>query len=299
MKRKILNDEFIGRLETLTFHMSAPMRGFFGGNHRTNTYGSTVEFADFREYVLGDDIRHIDWNLFSRFEKHYIKLFVDERQMWTQILIDCSASMAKIDFSKATFALKAAAAIGYITIHNMDRVSLRLIKGESLEDIDDVITGKDAFYRAISTLEMTEFKGFADIENSVMNGLNIGNNDGLTVIISDFLTENNWKKAVDYLVFKKRQVLLIQILSDDELNPQYTGRLRLVDSEAKNPLDESNMRLKITRSDLKAYEQALKDHQEDMKAFCTARGAHFITVSSKDSVERLVFDKLAQVGTVK
>ena len=69
MKRKILNDEFIGRLETLTFHMSAPMRGFFGGNHRTNTYGSTVEFADFREYVLGDDIRHIDWNLYSRFEK--------------------------------------------------------------------------------------------------------------------------------------------------------------------------------------------------------------------------------------
>jgi uncharacterized protein (DUF58 family) len=299
MKRKILNDEFIGRLETLTFHMSAPMRGFFGGNHRTNTYGSTVEFADFREYVLGDDIRHIDWNLFSRFEKHYIKLFVDERQMWTQILIDCSASMAKIDFSKATFALKAAAAIGYITIHNMDRVSLRLIKGETLEDIDDVITGKDAFYRAISTLEMTEFKGFADIEKSVMNGLNIGNNDGLTVIISDYLTENNWKKAVDYLVFKKRQVLLIQILSDDELNPQYTGRLRLVDSEAKDPLDESNMRLKITRSDLKAYEQALKDHQEDLKAFATSRGAHFITVSSKDSVERLVFDKLAQVGTVK
>jgi uncharacterized protein (DUF58 family) len=299
MKRKILNDEFIGRLETLTFHMSAPMRGFFGGNHRTNTYGSTVEFADFREYVLGDDIRHIDWNLFSRFEKHYIKLFVDERQMWTQILIDCSASMAKIDFSKATFALKAAAAIGYITIHNMDRVSMRLIKGETLEDIDGVITGKDAFYRAITSLEETEFKGFADIEKSVMNGLNIGSNDGLTVIISDFLTDNNWKKAVDYLVFKKRQVLLIQILSEDELNPQYTGRLRLVDSEAKDPLDESNMRLKITRSDIKAYEQALHDYQEDIKSFCTSRGAHFVSVSSKDSVERLVFDKLAQVGTVK
>ena len=299
MKRKILNDEFIGRLETLTFHMSAPMRGFFGGNHRTNTYGSTVEFADFREYVLGDDIRHIDWNLFSRFEKHYIKLFVDERQMWTQILIDCSASMAKIDFSKATFALKAAAAIGYITIHNMDRVSMRLIKGETLEDIDGVITGKDAFYRAITSLEETEFKGFADIEKSVMNGLNIGSNDGLTVIISDFLTDNNWKKAVDYLVFKKRQVLLIQILSEDELNPQYTGRLRLVDSEAKDPLDESNMRLKITRSDIKAYDQALRDYQEDIKSFCTSRGAHFVSVSSKDSVERLVFNKLAQVGTVK
>ncbi|MFA7417813.1 MAG: DUF58 domain-containing protein [Acholeplasma sp.] len=299
MKRKILNDEFIGRLETLTFHMSAPMRGFFGGNHRTNTYGSTVEFADFREYVLGDDIRHIDWNLYSRFEKHYIKLFVDERQMCTQIFIDCSASMAKIDFSKAAYALKAAAAIGYISVHNMDRVSLRLIKGENLEEIDGTITGKTAFYRAISKLEDTTFKGYADIEKAVMNGLNIGSNDGLTVIISDFLTENNWKKAVDYLIYQKRQVLLLQVLSEDELNPHYSGRIRLVDSEAKDPLDERNLRMKITKSDFKAYHQALSDYQAEIKKFCNARGAHFVSVSSKDTVERLVFEKLAQVGTVK
>jgi uncharacterized protein (DUF58 family) len=299
MKRKILNDDFMGRLETLTYHMSTQMRGFFGGNHRTNTYGATVEFADFREYVLGDDIRHIDWNLYSRFEKHYIKLFVDERQMCTHIFIDCSTSMAKIDFSKAIYALRSAAAIGYISVHNMDRVSIRLIKGENLEEIDGTITGKNAFYNAISKLETTEFNGYADIEKAVMNGLNIGSNDGLTVIISDFLTDNNWKKAVDYLIYQKRQVLLLQVLSEDELNPHYSGRTRLVDSEAKDPLDERNLRIKITKSDFKAYQQALNDYQQEIKNFCNARGAHFITVSSKDSVERLIFDKLAQVGTVK
>ena len=83
-----------------------------------------------------------------------------------KFFIDCSASMAKIDFSKAAYALKAAAAIGYISVHNMDRVSLRLIKGENLEEIDGTITGKTAFYRAISKLEDTTFKGYADIEKS-------------------------------------------------------------------------------------------------------------------------------------
>jgi hypothetical protein len=181
----------------------------------------------------------------------------------------------------------------------MDRVSLRLIKGENLEEIDGTITGKTAFYRAISKLEDTTFKGYADIEKAVMNGLNIGSNDGLTVIISDFLTENNWKKAVDYLIYQKRQVLLLQVLSEDELNPHYSGRIRLVDSEAKDPLDERNLRMKITKSDFKAYHQALSDYQAEIKKFCNARGAHFVSVSSKDTVERLVFEKLAQVGTVK
>ena len=299
MGRSILDDKFIKHLETLTYHMGVPMQGFFGGNHKTKSYGSTVEFADFREYVLGDDLRHIDWNLYSRFEKHYIKLFVDERQMCTQVFIDASASMAKIDYTKATFALKSAAAIGYIAIHNMDRVSFRLIKGESAEEIGGTLTGKDAFFRAVNELENTEFKGFSDIEKAVTNSLNIGSNDGLTVIISDFLTDNNWKKAVDYLIYKKRQVLLIQVLSQDELNPLYNGRMRLIDSESISPIDERNLKMKITKSDYKAYQQALKDYKEDIKKFCASRGAYFISVASDEPVERLIFDKLAQVGTVK
>ena len=78
MGKRIISDEFISHLDSLVQNMKKPMQGFFGGNHRTTTYGSTVEFADYREYVLGDDLRRIDWNLYSRFEKHYIKLFVDE-----------------------------------------------------------------------------------------------------------------------------------------------------------------------------------------------------------------------------
>ena len=91
MKSTYLNDRFFSRLETLSLNLKSNLTGYFGGKHLVNTYGQTVEFADFREYQLGDDIRRIDWNLYSRFEKYFLKLFTDERQMQVQIFIDVSA----------------------------------------------------------------------------------------------------------------------------------------------------------------------------------------------------------------
>ena len=103
MKGSYLNDAFFSRLETLTLELRANLGGFFGGKHLVRTYGQTVEFADYREYMLGDDIRRIDWNLYSRFEKFFLKLFTDERQMHTQIFMDCSASMGKDMPGKANY----------------------------------------------------------------------------------------------------------------------------------------------------------------------------------------------------
>lgn len=299
MKRKILNDEFISQLETLTLHMGIPMRGFFGGNHRTKSYGQTVEFADFREYVLGDDLRHIDWNLYSRFEKHFIKLFVDERQMHTQIYIDCSSSMAKVDSEKSDFSLRIAAALGYLSIHGMDRLSFAMIRGDYAEDLNGTITGKDAFFRSIPMLEEAIFDGEVNIEKAITGSLSVGKDDGLTVIISDFLTDSNWKKAVDYLIYRKRQVMLIQVLSPEEINPLYSGRIRLVDSESTSPIDEKNMKLKITKGHIKAYQMALQDLKNDIKDFCNARGVHYLSAVSNERAERFVFNRLAQIGTVK
>ena len=90
MKESFLNDQFFSRLETLSLNLRSNLAGYFGGQHLVTTYGQTVEFADFREYQLGDDIRRIDWNLYSRFEKYFLKLFTDERQMQVQIFLDCS-----------------------------------------------------------------------------------------------------------------------------------------------------------------------------------------------------------------
>jgi len=296
MKGSILNDAFFSRLETLSLELRPNLGGFFGGKHKVSTYGQTVEFADYREYMLGDDIRRIDWNLYSRFEKFFLKLFTDERQMHTQIFIDCSASMGKDMPEKAGYTIATAAALGYLSVHNMDKVSFKLIKGDKAEDSFGTIVGKRAFFDAITTLEEMEFEGDTDLYKAVTSCPNMGTNDGLTVIISDFFTESNWKKMVDYLCYKKKQVLLLQVMTPDEIDPSYMGRVNLIDSESGGMEDPRNMRIKINRSNQLAYEQALHDFQSEIRSFCASREADFITVSTEQPLERMLFQELLKVG---
>lgn len=297
MSKRILDDQFIHRLENLTFQTQKPMRGFFGGNHKTTSYGQTVEFADFRDYVLGDDLRHIDWNLYSRFEKHFVKLFVDERQMHTKIFLDCSASLKKIDDQKANLMLKIAASIGYLTVHNMDRLSFYAMHENQAKNVVGLITSKPGFYRSIQPLESLSFKGSVDIE-ACIRSVKVSSNDGLTILISDFLTDSNWKKAVDYLLYQKREVLLIQILSKEDIQPKFSGRMRLMDVESTDLLDSRNLRMNITKGHLQAYQAALKDYLDDMKTFTNKRGVHLIQTTSDEAVEKVVFKELLKVGTV-
>ncbi|MBR2421091.1 MAG: DUF58 domain-containing protein [Oscillospiraceae bacterium] len=296
MKGSILNDGFFSRLETLALELRPDLAGFFGGKHLVRTYGQTVEFADYREYQLGDDIRRIDWNLYSRFEKYFLKLFTDERQMHTQVFIDCSASMGKDNPEKSEYAIAIAAALGYLSVHNMDKVSFKLIKGEKSEDPFGTIVGKRAFFNAISTLEELEFEGETDLREAVVNTPNTGSNDGLTVIISDFFTDSEWRKAVDYLCYKKRQVLLIQLVTPEEVDPSYTGRVHLVDIESETLEDERNMKLKIDRASQVAYEQAMEEIRQELSSFCTSRGADYITICTDQPVEKVLFKELLKVG---
>lgn len=299
MKSAYLNDEFFSRLETLALNLRADLNGYFGGKHFVRSYGQTVEFADYREYQLGDDIRRIDWNLFSRFEKYFIRLFTDERQMDVQIFLDCSASMGKENRTKAEYAVSVAAALGFLSVHNMDKVSFKLIKEDAVEDPFGTIIGKNSFFRAISLLENLNFSDDADISQAVSSCANTGANNGLSVIISDFLTRKDWKKAVDYLTYKKRQVLAIQLLSPEEEEPTYSGRVSLIDVESGDLADPRNMKLRITRSLQLAYQEALKDMKADIKSFCASRGADFISVTTDKPVERMLFGELLKAGIME
>ena len=296
MKGSYLNDAFFSRLETLALELRANLGGFFGGKHLVRTYGQTVEFADYREYMLGDDIRRIDWNLYSRFEKFFLKLFTDERQMHTQIFIDCSASMGKDMPEKANYTIGVAAALGYLSVHNMDKVSFRFVRGNDAENKFGTIVGKRAFFDAISSFDSIDFDGESDIYKAVTGCPNLGTNDGLTVIISDFFTDSDWRKAVDFLCFKKKQVLLIQVLTPDEIEPAYDGRINLIDSEAEGMEDLKNLKLKINRSNHLAYAEALADMKEELRSFCASRGADFISVSTDHPLEKMLFKELLKVG---
>jgi uncharacterized protein (DUF58 family) len=299
MKRRILDGDFLDRLDAAALCLKTSMTGYFGGTRKARSYGNTVEFADFREYFPGDDIRRIDWNVFARFEKYFIKLFTDERQMQNHILIDCSASMACGSPEKAEAALKIAAAFGYLSVSSMDRVSYKLLKGNKAEELPFNITSKDSFYRAAQLLESTEFEGDTDLEKSVVNIEKPGYDDGLTIIISDFFTESDWKKMVDFLVYKRREVLMIQVLSPDELYPDFDGRVHLMDAEAMGFDDAKNMKMIVSKKAMQAYQQALDEYEQELIDFCASRGVTFFTVCSDEPIEKIIFGKGYETEVIK
>lgn len=296
MKYSYLNDKFFSRLETLAFNLKSSLLGYFGGKHLVSKYGQTVEFADFREYQLGDDIRRIDWNLFSRFEKYFIKLFTDERQMHVQIFLDCSGSMGKDNPQKAAYAVAAAAAIGFLAVHNMDKVSFHLMHGDKSENPFGTIVGKTAFFRAIGELENTVFDGETNIEKAVTSCPDTTTGNGLSVIVTDLLTDSDWKKAVDYLNYKKRQILIMQILTRDEVQPIFDGRVNLIDCESADISDGKNMKLRITRSQQMAYQEALEGFYAEIKDFCSRRGVDCISITTDVPIEKVLFGELLKVG---
>lgn len=296
MRIPYLNDAFFSRLEAMSLHLQSNLNGYFGGKHLVKTYGQTVEFADFREYQLGDDIRRIDWNLYSRFEKYFLRLFTDERQMQVQIFLDCSGSMGKENKQKGNYAIGTAAALGFLAVQSMDRLTFHFMKEQICENPFGKIVGKNAFFRAIGSFEDILFDGDTDLEFCITHCPDTGENNGLSVIISDFFTDNDWKKAVDYLLYKRRQVLLIQILSPDEIEPDYDGRVHLMDSEAVMADDLKNMKLRVTRGMLNAYEEAITDFRADIKSFCSKRGVGYFSVSSGTPIEKVLFGELMKGG---
>jgi len=291
-----LNDEFFSRLEALSFNLKSYLSGYFGGKHLVKSYGQTVEFADYREYQLGDDIRRIDWNLYSRFEKFFIKLFTDERQMKVQIFLDTSASMGKDNPQKAAYAIACAAGIGYLAIHNMDKVSFNIMKENVCENVNGTIIGKNQFFKAVKTLEDLKFENEVDLEKCILNCNDDGTANGIAVIISDFMTDTDWKKAVDFLKYKKRQVLLLQVLTPEEEDPSYIGRVNLIDSESIDVADTKNMRVRINSVMRQAYAEALADFKKDISEFCKKRDVDYITVNTGTPVESVLFKEMLKVG---
>ena len=296
--KQIIDGGFIAMLESRDLHIQNPMNGMFGGNRRSRAYGSSAEFADFREYAPGDDLRRIDWNLYARFEKLYLKLFVDERQLHHKIYIDASASMDWGEPNKGHMALKIAAAIGFLSVQAMDRVSFYAIHEDACEDLCQTVIGREALYNAANLLNTLDFYGDGDMGAAFSTLENPGRGDGISIIISDFLTDSDWKSAVDKLLYHNREVWLIQILSRDEITPDISGKVLMLDAESYDEDDSRNYRSEVTRSSIKAYEEAFLYHQKQLKHFCAARNVGFITLCSDESIERMLFQKATEVGLI-
>ena len=286
-----ITEELLSQIENLQMLLKNNVAGMFGGNHKSRTYGSSCEFADYRDYVDGDDTTKLDWNAYARFDKLYLKLFLDERQMHTRIYIDASRSMEYGDPKKAERALLYAAVIAYLSVCEMDKVSIYVIKGKAVHEIIRGMVGKEAFLSSIHLLEEITFDGDSFISEAIVPE-QVGYGDGLSVIISDFLTENDYEAAIDHLISKRRDVFCLQLLSLSEISPQARGKVHFFDSENASLF----YRKDIDREIAKAYKRALEYATGRIRDYCLARGADYLLVSAEDKPQDVLFEKLVNMG---
>lgn len=294
MNDSVINEALLEEIELLELLVKNNTAGMFGGNHQSKTFGSSCEFADYRDYLPGDDITKIDWNAYARFETLYYKLFSDERQMHTRIYLDASRSMAYGEGGKAEAALRFAAAFAYLSVKENDRVSLYAVRNREVEEIAVNLVGRDAFLSNISKLNAVAFEGDSYLSEAILP-TRVGYGDGTSILISDFLTENNYEDAIDYLVEKKRDVLCVQILSKEELNPKLRGKVHLFDSENADKV----YRKHVDREIVRAYKMALEFATARIRDYCKCRGAEYFLASAEDSVSKTFLEKFVDVGVVK
>lgn len=294
MSSLVLNEEVLSQIELLQTLIKNNVAGRFGGNHQSKTYGSSCDFADYRDYIPGDDITKIDWNAFARFEKLYIKLYLDERQVHTRIYIDASRSMAFGKGKKDEQAIKIAAAIAYLSICEMDKVSIYIIRNSQVEEVMVNMLGRDAYFNNIGKLNDIVFEGESNISEAILP-TTVGYGDGLSIIISDFLMDSDYETAIDHLCSKKRDVFCVQVLSKEELNPKARGKMHFYDSEDSDKFYRRN----INREIIRAYKLALEYATGRIRDYCLARGAQYMLVSSSDPLLDIFYDKMINLGVLK
>lgn len=287
-----LNDEFFSTLDRYSYQLKKDINGFFDGSHLTNKHGQSIDFADFREYSLGDDIKRIDWNLYARFEKYFIKLYNDQKQANIRIYLDCSASMGYKDKYKGKYSIALASALGYLAITNQDNITFHLINKKGITSKVEKITNKKAFFKEVKKLNEINFSGNSDISNSIINDKqqNILKKPDLVIIISDFLLDN-YKKAIEYFKFQNSEVILIQVLSKQEVEPQYIGRYNFIDSEDES-IENNNFKININKSTYKAYKKAIEEIKEEIKLTCSKLSAKYFYTDTSIDVQTCLFKNI-------
>lgn len=257
------------RLGRLSVASKARIRGSMQGRRRSRQTGSSLEFADYRVYSPGDDIRQLDWNVFGRTGKPFIKQFLDERELQVNLYIDASRSMAfgePEEADKFLHARRLAACIGYIALSGYDRTSVRFF-GEQVNRELPLVRGKGSSFRLFSFLEQAETLPTGDLAQALMTPLAVPKQPGMAWVFSDFLYESGVEDTLSYLQAARQEVIAVQVLSPSEITPELSGDLRLIDSES-GLSKEVAFSPKIKR----AYEEAVDHYTRGLASFCRERG---------------------------
>jgi len=287
----ILDAAFLKKLERLSLAVKRPFAGQMKGEKRSVKRGTSVEFADYREYALGDDLRYVDWNTAARLEKMFLKLFVEEEDLYLALLLDTSKSMDFGAPKKLHYAVRLAAALGYIGLSNYDRVGVQPYAA-ALGAPLPVQRGKGGVLPFFSYLERMEAGGETSFATALRRFAATVRYKGVAIVLSDFF-DPGWQEGLKALLARGYQVAALHILAEDEITPTLRGDLRILDSETGDAKEMS-----VNPQLLARYEQTLAAFCADLEAFCHRYGIDYLRAATTLPFEDLILKYMRKSGLV-
>ncbi len=288
--RELLTPDLMAQLERLELVTRKVFRGRMKGERRSSRKGQSVEFADFRNYVAGDDLRSLDWNLYARLDKLIIKLFLEEEDLHFYTLIDASPSMAFGDPTKLDYAMQVAASLGFIGLIRADRVKVETLGGKQ----SPVLRGRRSVGRMLDFFEGVEADEEVSLEEGVRQFCLRNSGKGVVVLISDLMDKQGYEAALRYLVAQRVDTYVIQVLSQEEIDPDVTGDLRLVDCE-----DADVAEVTISAPLINRYKATLEAFTSGAQEFCGRRGMNYLLASNETPVKELISGYMRRRGLVR
>jgi len=292
-KSTLLDASLIAQLDHLELVVRRLFAGRTQGEKRSKRRGTGSEFADYRDYSQGDDLRHIDWNVYGRLDRLFLKLFHVEEDLRLSIFIDSSLSMSHGNPSKLLYAKKLAAALAYVALANLDRVTIEAASESSLDRLPPT-RGKAQIWRLLDFIEGLQPQGGTDLQEGLKQFSLRNSTPGMKVVISDFLDKSGFQNALKWLLKGGNEVVVIQVLSPQEVKPTIVGDLSLEDCE-----DGQITEVSVTAGLLKRYEANLKSLVGGLREYCRTRGLANFFVQSSHPVEQLILNSMRRTGVVK
>jgi hypothetical protein len=309
MPNALLTPELLRRLEQFQLLAARRAKSSSKGERRSRARGQSVEFADYRNYVHGDDFRYLDWNLYGRLERLFLKLYEEERELPVRIFLDSSESMTFGEPRKFDFARQIAAAVGYVALSGFDRVTV--VPFPNLPPFSEVkdksitptaynmelaargalraVRGKKSAIQFFQNLSALTAGGAANLNDALRRGALEARQAGVAIVLSDFLDPAGYEPGLTALVGRGFQVNIVQILAPDELSPTSFGDLRLVDSETGGMQEVT-----FGRYRMKSYQLTVQNFLQRLREYCQGRGINFFTASSATALEELLLRQLRQ-----
>ena len=289
----LLSADLLRRLEQFQLLAQRRAKSAAKGERRSRARGQSVEFADHRNYVAGDDFRYLDWNLYGRLDRLFLKLYEEERELPVRIFLDASESMNFGTPRKIDFAKQIAAAVGYVALCGFDRVSVNVFPDAPEQAIYRgalrAVRGRKSSLTFFHNLNQVQPKGAADFNQALRRGALEARQAGVAVVLSDFLDPVGYEAGLTALVGRGFSVNAVQILAPEEMNPDTYGDLKLIDSETGTMQEVTFGKYRLAQ-----YQQTVRNYCQRLKEYCQARGMSFFTTTSDASLEKLLLKQLRE-----